>query len=647
MKDKIKINAVVYESFSFLDKFIINQYIKKGIPVWIIEPFHAYHHKKKIRFFPSPIPSYIKKLLSKGEISLLKADDLGAKDIYSLSTEKAVEVVERVYPYYREEYENLITYVVNTLNSPIAENIFKKELCDCLAEFYSTNILLNRIEKLLEGQILFYPDMNINCYLKIRNLLIKSKQEFYENNRIKFPLKNFFLNKFQNIKKNLKDTTKIFAQTVLSGILGNMHLLRKTRKKFFKYGISIISPRQLKGNRKSLDFIIDNKNIYKSDLVYLSNLSLNKEQKIILKNLQYNVIQLPRPGYFYSDFIKWGKLFFISLKKILSSSFQEIYIGSNCLFNYLRWKMVLNGIKIEHFITHCDFGISHISRNIALNQVGVKTWYFTDSMNHFNNFQENEFVFNKRHPFWTYLYYDNFITWSKFLADYFNSHPTLLKNTYVVGCLWSENDKKSANKENKISNIKNERNFVVSVFDTTYTMNSITSYVEGITFAENILRLAEEIKEIHILFKEKKDRDIHFLLDPDNGSKLLNLYNEMKQHPRINFYSNKEDSSYLISISDMVISFPFTSPTFEALSINKPAIWYDPNGNYKNTPYGRIKGLTAIGYDELKTLILEIKNKIASGKYTIPFPENSSLMDPFRDGKAIERFINLLKFSND
>lgn len=645
MKDKIKLNAVVYESFSFLDKFIINQYINKGIPVWIIEPFHAYHHKKKIRFFPSPLPSYIKELLRKGKVFLLKASDLGAKDIYSLSTEKAVEVIESVYPYYREEYKNLITYVINTLNSPIAENIFKKELCNCIAEFYSTNILLNRIEKVFEGKILVYPDININFYLKIKNLLLKSKQEVYENNNIKFPFKNFLLSKFQNINQNLNNTIKIFAQTFLSVILGNMHLLRKTRKKFFKYGISIISPRQLKGNRKSLDFIIDNKNIHKSEVVYLSHFSLSKEQKNILRNLQYNVIQLPCPGYFYSNFMKWGKLFLISIKEIFSSSFQEIHVASTCFFNYFRWKWILNNIDIAHFITHCDFGISHISRNIALNQVSVKTWYFTDSMNHFNNFQENESVFNKRHPFWTYLYYDNFITWSRFIADYFNSHPTLLKNTHVVGCLWSEYDKKFGNKENKISNIKNEKKFVVSVFDTTYTMNSITSYVEGVTFAEDILRLTEELEEIYILFKEKKDRNIHYLLDPDNGPKLLNLYNEMKQHPRIIFYSNKEDSSYLIYISDMVISFPFTSPTFEALSINKPAIWYDPKGNYKNTPYGRIKGLTVIGYDELKTLILEIKNKIASGKYTMPFLDNSYLMDPFRDGKAIERFINLLKLS--
>lgn len=304
-------------------------------------------------------------------------------------------------------------------------------------------------------------------------------------------------------------------------------------------------------------------------------------------------------------------------------------------------------VDISHFITHCDFGISHISRNIALNQAGVQTWYFTDSINHFNNFQEDLLVFNRRHPFWTYHCYDNFVTWSAFIADYFKSHPGSFNKTHIVGCFWSEHivDKLRVRQlKDRISSKEVDNKFIIAVYDTTYTRNSITSYLEGIAFAEHILRLNDEFDSIHILFKEKKDRNIHSAMDPVNGPKLLNLYNLMSEHPNITFYSDQDDSSLLMSLSDMVISFSFTSTTFEALSANKPAIWHDPMELYRNTPYGKINGITTHNYEELKNFVTKIKN-LGQNEYKNPIPTSSPLLDPYRDGKAIERFRDLLILS--
>jgi hypothetical protein len=103
----------------------------------------------------------------------------------------------------------------------------------------------------------------------------------------------------------------------------------------------------------------------------------------------------------------------------------------------------------------------------------------------------------------------------------------------------------------------------------------------------------------------------------------------------------KIDASEAINVADMVISFPFTSTTFECLSINKPAIWHDPMGYYRDTPYGKIKKVTTHSYEELRTRTEEIK-KMGSDAYVNPIPENSPLMDPYRDGKGIERFRQLL-----
>ena len=98
--------------------------------------------------------------------------------------------------------------------------------------------------------------------------------------------------------------------------------------------------------------------------------------------------------------------------------------------------------------------------------------------------------------------------------------------------------------------------FVLSCFDSTYSINGLTSYAEGLTFAKHLLRLANECPDIYIILKEKKDRSIHYTMDPILGPKLLEIYNEMDSHPRIKICSNQVDASELISESDMVISFP-------------------------------------------------------------------------------------------
>ena len=105
--------------------------------------------------------------------------------------------------------------------------------------------------------------------------------------------------------------------------------------------------------------------------------------------------------------------------------------------------------------------------------------------------------------------------------------------------------------------------------------------------------------------------------------------------------SSKVDVSDLVSVADMVISFPFTSTTFEALSVNKPAIWHDPMGYYRNTLYGKTGEVVTHSYEELKSKVLEIK-EMSPGNYQNPIPMNSPLMDPYRDGKAIDRFRKLL-----
>jgi polysaccharide biosynthesis PFTS motif protein len=304
-------------------------------------------------------------------------------------------------------------------------------------------------------------------------------------------------------------------------------------------------------------------------------------------------------------------------------------------------------LSIRHFITHADFGIGHVGRNLALNQASVQTWYFTDSANLGVNLEKGKKCVT-RHPFWSYLYYDHLVTWDAGIAEYYKEHPGSFKETHVVGCLWSEHiqEKEEAREKASVEAFKKLDNlFVLSCFDSTYSRNGLASYQEGIAFAEHLLKLIDECPDIYIILKEKKDRNLHYTLDPVLGPKLLEIYDKMSSHSRIKICSNQVDASELISLSDMVVSFPFTSTTFEALSVDKPAVWHDPMGYYRNTPYAEVGSVTTHSYDELKEKVQEIKN-MKPGVYQNPIPLDSPLMDPYRDGKAIDRFREkLIQFS--
>ncbi|MCK4465145.1 MAG: polysaccharide biosynthesis PFTS motif protein, partial [Bacteroidales bacterium] len=388
---------------------------------------------------------------------------------------------------------------------------------------------------------------------------------------------------------------------------------------------------------------IDNKKILASEVVYFPFMTLTKDQQKTLAKLPGEVHQLPKAGRFFSNYPQWKRLLSLAVQQKFLRNGEELMSVSNVFFNYFKWQKVMEDVSIRHFITHCDFGIGHIGRNLALNQAGVKTWYFTDSMNHGVNLQEEKKC-GMRHPFWTYLYYNHLVTWDDILVQYYKEHPGSFKQTHIVGCLWSEHiqEKSRARKETKVPALRNlDNRYVLSCFDSTYSRNGFTSYTEGLTFAKHLLELADECPDIYIILKEKKDRSIHYTLDPILGPKLLEIYNKMDTHPRITICSNQIDASELISVSDMVISFPFTSTTFEALSTNKPAIWHDPFGYYRDTLYGKTGGVTTHNYEELKSKVLEIKD-MKAGTYQNPIPVNLPLMDPYRDGKAIDRFRDLL-----
>jgi polysaccharide biosynthesis PFTS motif protein len=645
------VKNVVFECPGSTDRAAMQKAIKSGKNVYVLEPFCAYHHRR-FRFFPSPLPEYVQTLLKDGRIEKIDADKMDSRTISFAAAEKAVQAIEDVFPYYLKDHKTLIEFIANVHHSQKALNIFKKNLCDMLGDFFSLNTMFHKIENMFKGEkVLIYPDTDIKNYLYLKKIVNDSAQDAYKHNNILFSKnRNFYYFKDLFVK-SIAIKGGLFVQTLASLLFG--YIFSKPGKspvKDYPYAISIVAPkRQLRNNSRGPGFLIDNKKITADQVVYTPIVPIDNSQLKILNSYGSNVFEPPKIGRFFSDWKKWFFLWLLSFKGKYLLNDNELKIAAFAMFTYFKWQYVLKYISFSNFITHCDFSTAHISRNILFKQNNIQTWYFTDAVNFGHAFRESDDQWN-RHPFWTYLYYDHFVTWYDDLADYFAGHPQTFKQSHVVGCLWSshvDSGKDNADyMKSLFKDAKSKESFIVAVYPSTYTVKGITSYEEGVCFIEDVYRLVNEIDNVFIVIKEKKEMALHMQLEPVLGQKLTDLYTEMEKHPRIKILTNEFDSSLLMANADMCISFPFTSTTTEALSANLKSIWHDPGEQYRNTPYGQNTKSVTFGYKELKAKVMEIKD-MPSDTYKTPIPLDSNLLDPFRDGKAVDRFRDLLVSGND
>ncbi|MFQ5646478.1 MAG: hypothetical protein ACE5GM_06090, partial [bacterium] len=301
---------VVVESFDHVNSNILKRDIKKGKQIYVVEPFVAYHYKKvKVPGFPQPLPEYVERFIENGTLKLITAESLEAKNIYRLATNRAVEVIETIFPVYREKHEELFQYVSDTLNSSEAENVFKKELCKKIAEFYSVNIMLDRIARVLGSEsFFFYPSSDIRFYNQIKALFSESNQAFFDHPKIRFPLKTAVISFFNNRKRSLSLFFMLSGQTLISGLTESFSNTPPSSFKKYQYGVAIISPlRQLANNSRGPNFLVDKKKIKLEDAVYflLTAQGLDKSGKEKLSNLKPEVIVFPKPGKYFSHFTQW------------------------------------------------------------------------------------------------------------------------------------------------------------------------------------------------------------------------------------------------------------------------------------------------------------------------------------------------------
>jgi polysaccharide biosynthesis PFTS motif protein len=334
---------------------------------------------------------------------------------------------------------------------------------------------------------------------------------------------------------------------------------------------------------------------------------------------------------------------------ILKSSFKKddllLYTGLSSLYLYLRWKCFSENIRIENLISHADFGITSITRNIILEEYGCVTYYYMNTINYDFYYDRRGRNDKYRDSRFGFLYYDYLFVWNDTVSKYFKASQCKIKEYLNLGSFWAEHLRLI---EEKVwtSDFRNElydRGYksgmkLVSVFDSGLSDEYITTYEDGIKFLEGILRLLDDLPDIFVVLKEKKPRDYHKMMS-DRFDDILKLYQKLENNARCLCIKNSwKNSSEIMAFTDLVISFPFTSTTAEALAVRKKAIWYDGTDKFRGAIYDNAPGLVCHNYNELleRTKRLLCISEKDYNAYLESYIKGR--VENYLDGKAITRF---------
>ncbi len=572
-------------------------------------------------------------------------------------------------------FDNVEIFFRGYLNNGISESIkklyknsasdlaFKKILNQRLARFYYINFILDAVQKIYsEKRIIFIPSNGVEGY-RTDGCDIYDYRKFYGQsqrcgaqyrriNSVRFPLWAgviSYSNAFRR-KLVLLGVAIVLPIWLFFKCIGNF---RKyfAGKQYYDYAITLISSsRQFANEIQKVDFLVDGGAISKEQVIFIAQKGMTKDEKKYFIDNRLNfigniagcvslrIIADILPAYF--------TLLFLLLKR---GSF-IVETGLKGIYFYAIWKSFVRQIRIKKFITYCDYEVKSVFRNIILEQSSSETYLYMDSAN-FGCFtaKKNTGIQLKYYCF-GFLYYSWFVSWSDNVFYFFRDSSCQFKRHVNLGCFWAEHMRLIQQGTLLGSHIKNRlyakgyRNSMklVSAFDSTFHDDSMTTYDDGIEFLRGLYKLVEQVPDIFLILKEKKTRSFHETITAKH-KEINALYKKFDDHPRCYLPGSKENSSEMMAFSDLVISFPFTSTTFEALAIRKRALWYDAAGRFKDTFYSDIPGLVCHTYDELFMQADELLRKVSDTEYNQYLNDYVlARVEPYLDGLAISRFKELL-----
>ena len=236
---------------------------------------------------------------------------------------------------------------------------------------------------------------------------------------------------------------------------------------------------------------------------------------------------------------------------------------------------------------------------------------------------------------------------------YMQEHRQRIGQYHVVGCLWAEriSQLRRSVSESKYwvdlekAGYKTGQKLVV-VFDSWF-------HPDGMNVAEDLVRFADDIRiwldertDVFLVLKEKNHPYAMMkMFNRQSCERIYDSHRRLAAHPRVVVFGDVHDALELSSLANLVVSFPFTSITYESLCSGMKAVYYDPAEKMRGTYYDQFPGLILHGYHELRQglnlLLVQTENEFVS-RIAQAAPRSTEL---FLGDGAMTRFRELLSQS--
>ncbi len=632
--------AIIVESLEGWHLPFIQWYLWRNYDVYYLNPCSVDSTRKSIHRLQTAQRIEYLKLPEPLEVNNDPAHDL------------AFEATDTLYDRFFREQSPFVRRMLRLYQSEDIHLAFKKQLLFELSEYFHCRLLQDQLQRLLPDvdKLIFIPHHSTDALVVSRYetaLRNSGETERIGASEIEFPSWLRLLGTLILVLSKLK-AAALCTYTIISAVYKYVCTLGKsTVPQVYDFGIAVVSPsREFANDIRGSDFLLDGKGIRRDNTIFVPIVRLSKRDIELLEKKGLTVSNhVGAAPHLETKEILFNGVW-IMARMVLAPAWIA-RVAANLVSVYWTWTAFLSRYAIEQFITYADFSVRQIGRNILLKRRGVQTWYYLDTENlGALNFTNSEST-SRRHQFWGYLYYDKFVAWSQRVVRYHRGHKQKVGEYVAVGCIWSEHIRllregeiPSRFRDVLTTEGYSPRQKLIAVFDSGYNNLSHTNYQDGAAFAQAIEKLLEEFSDIFVVWKEKKSRSFHRGKDTFG---LLSLYGRLSSHPRCYFSGYDIASAEIIASCDLTISFPFTSPTIEALGARVKAIYYIPDEKFGGSYFEKIPDLVACNYPELhdkvKTLLY----------YTTPEEYDRYLercvrgqIESYLDGEALTRFRLLL-----
>jgi hypothetical protein len=534
-----------------------------------------------------------------------------------------------------------ISITKKLLDSVDVEDMYKKEILLYLSDLYYIELRINAYIGNFTGNIEFYSSegrdihsdnltllsnvVNVVNYNNFRTHICAYHKKIQEYGNLFYPI-YILLKKIKWISTN-----KTLPQKYLLGINANLPALFSWNYHYPYYLID-----EIYGIPKDQIIFIDE--TYRKDLPLefeehgFAYINFLHRRAVISFNLFKQIIYYFIPAWCLClVHAIWEEKPIIKTTRLI-------------LTDYIRWNILMDTICIKNHVT--ILLPDTISKNLIFTRHGTRTLYIYPD-NYTGDYHTG---WDEKIPLptlYAFIHADFAVIFGNKIQRYFSYNRNTFKKYLPVGVITAQRideirqGKITSNLPEKIKE-KMLPKRIIGVFDTSFVDYGPVKIKDGIQFGNDILRLLDDFPDIGIIFKEKKFLSVTPELAP--------VYEKLEQHPRCIVVRKTEHdcifSTDVIAVSDLVISAAYTSTNAEALGAKTKAIYYDVAGTDIGDKYyfNRFPNLVAHNYDELKRLVKYWLYEITPEEfesYLMTYVKDE--IDPYMDGKAIDRLQNLLR----